>query len=232
MGPYIESAKPATDGLLTEERTGAPTPSPQPTGVTPPPTRRHSRRWVLVLASVLVIASIGIGALISRNGSDRNEPAADSSVATFDGFGVHFEYPGSWIEMGTNVTDPGISFGPVSTRQDEWIAVNVLSDQRLVDTGNLQDMARASGDLFGEITNYGENGRLMTASQIGVAGLRGTEGTVQGATGPHGQQLDGKLLVLFDGKTWYLLVCQYEPASETMMLPIWHQFLRSMQIDT
>ena len=41
-----------------------------------------------------------------------------------------------------------------------------------------------------------------------------------------------KLVVLFDDTTWYLLVCQYEPVAEAIMLPIWERVVDSMQIDT
>jgi hypothetical protein len=163
-----------------------------------------------------------------------HEPPQTSSLATFDGFGVHFRYPNEWVEMGTQWSDPGISFGPASARADEWIAANMLSDRPSVDPGNAQQMARYAGDLFGDIVDQnGEGtGRLMGAHSIEVAGLPGSEGSIQGVTGPSGQELDVKLVVLFDGTTWYLLVCQYEPVAEAMMLPIWERALDSMQIDT
>jgi hypothetical protein len=163
-----------------------------------------------------------------------HEPPKTSSLATFDGFGLHFRYPSEWIEMGTQVSHQGISFGPASSRQDEWISVNVLSDRQSVDPGNVQEMARRAGDLFGAILSQGGegSGRLVEARLIHVAGLSGSEGSIQGATGPSGQALDGKLVVLFDGTTWYLLVYQYEPAAEAIMLPIWERVLDSMKIDT
>lgn len=162
-----------------------------------------------------------------------HEPPQASALATFDGFGVHFRYPSEWVDMGTQWSDPGISFGPASAREDEWIAVNVLSDRPSVDTGNIQQMARYAGDLFGDIVDQnGEgSGRLAGTRLTHVAGLSGFEGSIQGATGPSSQALDVKLVVLFDGTTRYLLVCQYEPAAETIMLPIWERVLDSMKID-
>ena len=163
-----------------------------------------------------------------------HEPPQTSSLATFDGFGVHFRYPNEWVEMGTQWSDPGISFGPASARADEWIAVNMLSDRPSVDPGDTQQMARYAGDLFGDIVDQnGEGaGRLMGAQSIEVSDLPGFEGSIQGAIGPSSQELDVKLVVLFDDTTWYLLVCQYEPVAEAIMLPIWERVLDSMQIDT
>jgi hypothetical protein len=176
----------------------------------------------LISGVLLVLVAVGVAV------GDNEESMTESSW--FADHGVTFVYPADWEE--TDIDDVAPPEGvfqfmvtPDQGSSGNWIAffhypLSVAADYGATDeTFDLDSHIRARGLSHGptEITIAGLSGREM-----------GVFGNIRNQTGAT---YEGEVVWLYGEDATYLLMAQYEPGSEDIVLSAWQTMLTNFDID-
>jgi len=128
---------------------------------------------------------------------------------TYEGDGYAFTYPGDW-EGGNSASitgnDRDALVGPPGRGGLEYVAVLVNEGRPSVTDDNIVE---AIADLAEELAQDG--GLLDGPEQIEVGGLPAAQANFR-ATNDEGVEIRSRQTYVYQGTTWYLIICNAPPA--------------------
>jgi hypothetical protein len=169
--------------------------------------------------------------------SFRVEGGGGGEDNTFEGDGYSFTYPGEWVqgEPGEAAGQTGgeplseAAFAPEFEGSDNLL-VQVYRLKLAVTEGNFDEASDEFATLIGEALRQADGDLTSGPTRVTVGGLPGLsfEGSLVNADGVH---VRAWATVAFDGRTEYVLECEFTPERAEEMKRGCNQVLESFQVE-
>jgi hypothetical protein len=187
---------------------------------------------VFLIIGVLVVALGVVGFIVIF-----------ATAGDYDGNGVAFHYPKTWVETDETVTQAevgnqlwstGVGPVPEDDGEDDLTAnVVIVTGYRLNTAVTDANVDQVEPELIGvldQLTSQAGSSWPGTLERRTIAGKPAFVADGVGAVGPQQQQVESRVAFIFDDTTQYFVNCQYEPPQQSSILGGCDEILDTFEI--